>query len=300
MTDNGVPARVAKLGYVAVRTPDVARLTAYYTDAISLALTERTKSSAYLTTGPDHHCVAIDQGPSHGRTRVGLELSGSLDDAARRLADAGLSAERRSDPEPGIGEALVVAEPGGDAVVHLYERQSIIGVERDFGLRPAKLGHVASFTDDLGATQTFYERQLGFRWSDTIGDFFVFLRCGPDHHAVNFLASDNKAGLHHLAFEARDVSHLISVVDHLAQNGYPLVWGPGRHGVGHNVFTYHRDPDGNVVEVFTEIDLIFDERAGFFEPRPWHEEFPQGPRVWEPSPAAANKWGPVNPEMLER
>ena len=78
-----------------------------------------------------------------------------------------------------------------------------------------------------------------------------------------------------------------------------LECGPGRHGAGHNIFTYHRDPDGNLVELFTEIDVIQDETTGRFEPRPWHETWPQGPRFWDTNVEAANKWGPIDPEKLE-
>jgi hypothetical protein len=62
---------------------------------------------------------------------------------------------------------------------------------------------------------------------------------------------------------------------------------------------YRHDPDGNLVELFTEIDTVYDEATGQFEPRPWHEQWPQVPQVWGLGPAAANKWGPIDPEMME-
>ena len=62
------------------------------------------------------------------------------------------------------------------------------------------------------------------------------------------------------------------MLDHLASNDYRLHWGPGRHGPGHNLFTYHRDPDGNVIELFTQLDSMIDEAKGYWEPRPWHED----------------------------
>ncbi len=55
-------------------------------------------------------------------------------------------------------------------------------------LRPTKLGHVAAYTPELATMQSFYQDLLGFRWSDTVGDFFVFMRCNADHHAANFMA----------------------------------------------------------------------------------------------------------------
>ena len=45
-------------------------------------------------------------------------------------------------------------------------------------------------------------------------------------------------------------SRLLAAADLLASHGVKLIWGPGRHGVGHNMYTYHHDPDGNIVELF--------------------------------------------------
>ena len=97
----------------------------------------------------------------------------------------------------------------------------------------------------------------------------------------------------------RDLDHLQTTLDHLAKQEYRLHWGPGRHGPGHNIFTYHRDPDGNVIELFTQLDVMYDESKGYFEPRPWHEDSPQVPKSWEVDIATANSWGPVLMEALE-
>jgi catechol-2,3-dioxygenase len=294
------PVSVSKLAFYEVHTEDVERLVAYYENALGLVLVDRTSPGrAYLTTGTDHHCVVVQEGSSNGRAGLGFEIAGSLDGAAERLRDAGVEVERQSDPDPGIARAVVLAEPGTGTPLTLLERQEPSGVANALGLRPMKLGHVASYVSDLEASQAFYIDVLGFRWSDTIGDFFTFLRCNPDHHAINLMQSTKRTGLFHVAFEMRDFLHLKDQLDHLSPLGYVNEWGPGRHGVGHNIFAYHRDPDGNLVELFTEIDVIFDEESGYFEPRPWHETWPQGPKVWEPHPSAANKWGPINPEMMD-
>jgi hypothetical protein len=33
------------------------------------------------------------------------------------------------------------------------------------------------------------------------------------------------------------------------------------------------------------------EELGYFEPRPWHRDRPQKPKVWAKDPTAANYWG---------
>lgn len=293
------PVSASKLAYVGVRTHDLDRMLDYYTQVLCLEVVERDSDSAYLTTGPDHHCVALEVGEPHGRARVGLEIHGSLHAAAASLIEQGIEAEHRSDPEPGITEALIVAEPNTEMPIHLFEAQAGSGVAPSLGLAPTKIGHVAGYVPSLSAAQGYYEKALGFRWSDTIGDFFTFLRCNPDHHAINLMESSKRTGLHHTAYEMRDFIHLKQHLDHLAANDYALEWGPGRHGAGHNIFSYHRDPDGNLTEAFTELDVIYDEESEHFEPRPWHEDFPQRPKFWDVAPASANKWGPVNFEMID-
>ena len=291
--------RVSKLGYVQFTTPDVDRLVDYYTKVLDFQLVEQAPQGAFLTTGFDHHSVVISQGEGRGRSAVGYEIWGSVADAERRLRAAGYEVERRSDIGPGMSQALVLTEPSTGVPLHLYEDQDRSGVDGYTPLRPTKLGHVAAFTPELSTLQQFYEDLLGFSWSDTVGDFFVFLRCNADHHAANFMASTKLDGMHHVAYEMRDPAHLITLLDHLAKENYRLIWGPGRHGPGHNLFTYHKDPDGNTVELFTQLDVMHDDNKGYWEPRPWHESFPLFPRTWEVDLATVNIWGPVNPELLD-
>lgn len=290
---------VSKLGYVGFETPDVERLVEYYTTVLDFVLVDGDTNGAFLTTGVDHHCVVVTRGEAKARQVVGYELWEDLDSAEARLKDAGYVTERRSDIGPGTPDVLVLDEPLTGVALHLVTAQDPSGVAGFTPLRPTKLGHVAAYTPELAPMQAFYQDLLGFRWSDTVGDFFVFMRCNADHHAANFMASRKYAGMHHVAYEMRDPNHLISMLDHLAREGYRLHWGPGRHGPGHNLFTYHRDPDGNVVELFTQIDVVHDEAKGYWEPRPWHEEFPMYPRTWEVDLATVNQWGPIDPPSLD-
>jgi catechol-2,3-dioxygenase len=290
---------VSKLGYVGFETPDVERLVEYYTKVLDFVLVEGDDGGAFLTTGADHHCVVVTKGDAKARQVVGYELWEDLDSAEQRLKDAGYVTERRSDIGPGTPDVLVLEEPMTGVALHLATSQDPSGVQGFTPLRPTKLGHVAAYTPELATMQSFYQDLLGFRWSDTVGDFFVFMRCNADHHAANFMASQKYSGMHHVAYEMRSPDHLISMLDHLARHGYRLHWGPGRHGPGHNLFTYHRDPDGNVIELFTQIDVVVDEAKGHWEPRPWHEEFPMYPRTWEVDLATVNQWGPIDPPSLD-
>jgi catechol-2,3-dioxygenase len=292
-------APVAKLGFVEVRTKDVEAIVSHYTDVLSFEVVDRDGSSAYLTINADHHCLIVSEGEPHGRAAIGLGLAGPIDAAEQALRGAGIEVERQSDPQPGIAEALTIAEQGTGTPIILFESMANVEVQAELGPRPTKLGHVASFGPNVAEIRAFYEDVLGFRWSDTVADFFIFMRCNSTHHVVNVMESTKKVGLHHVAFEARDIVHMKDILDNFAHHNVRLNWGPGRHGPGHNIFSYHEDPDGNTIEVFTEIDMILDERDPHWEPRPWHEEFPMGPKNWPLEIPTANQWGPMNMDQLD-
>jgi len=51
----------------------------------------------------------------------------------------------------------------------------------------------------------------------------------------------------------RDWSDIKRACDLLARNDIKLTWGPIRHIIGHNIAIYHKNPDGVVIEFFTDL-----------------------------------------------
>ena len=214
-----------------------------------------------------------------------------------RLRKAGLKFARLTAPTPAISEAISFLDPIGTRVV-LHAGMKPAAKRDQQAIGPLKLGHIAFFAPSAKDMADFYCKVLGFRVSDWMEDFFVFLRCGPDHHTVNFI-NGSAARMHHIAFELKDWAHVQSACEHLGRRNIKLLWGPGRHGIGHNVFTYHRNADNQTVECFTELDLMLDEELGCFEPRPWHKDNPQVPKVWNRADAQLT-WGmPPSAEYMQ-
>jgi catechol 2,3-dioxygenase-like lactoylglutathione lyase family enzyme len=287
---------VTSIGFVTLETADLSRQSAYYTEVLGLAEIGRTADEAFFAARNDACSVILRRGEGARLATVTLRVPADADLAQveRELAAASLSPARAADAGPNMAERLGVVGPEGLAIDLVRETSAASAREAREGIRPLKLGHVAFTVKDPQKAVDFFVGVLGFRVSDWMGDFFAFLRCGPDHHTINFLRGE-AMGMHHHAFEARNFEHIKDACDLLGRRRIPLLWGPGRHGVGHNIFTYHHNPDRQTVEVYTELDQMSDESRGYFDPRPWHEDNPQRPKVWTPGIEAANIWGLLNP-----
>jgi catechol 2,3-dioxygenase-like lactoylglutathione lyase family enzyme len=291
--------RPSRLGHATFETPDLDRAISYYTDVNGLVLNAREKDRAFLASKTGLLTVALERGGEENLKRLSFEVSPRADfaDLAKTLAADGVKAEMRSDVAPGIGKVLAFDDPKG-TTIELFAAWSYLGAHHQvLGAGPLKLGHVACVVEDPQAMADFYCRVLGFRVSDWIEDYFVFLRCNPDHHTVNFIRGANTK-MHHIAFEMKDFAHIQDACELLALRKMPINWGPVRHGPGHNVAIYHRNFDGQNVEFYIELDQMKDEELGYFDPRPWHHDTPQRPKTWDRA-TSPNLWGPLpTPDFL--
>lgn len=293
--------RVHRISHAAYETPDLAQQTEYYTDVIGLTLVDKGDDAVYLASTVDHHSIVLRHGSEARCTHIGFQLTPDADLAEFRsqVEAHGITVEHRTDAQPGIGALLSFPDAKGTQMEVFTAPEPVHQPFPIKGIVPHKLGHVAFHCSDVQKTTQWYCDVLGFRVSDWMGDFFSFLRCGHDHHTINLVGTGQDAHFH-TAFELRDWAHIQTSSDLLSRHGYRLVWGPGRHGIGHNLFTYHRGPNGLIVEFFAELDRMTDESLGYFEPRPWHRDNPQRPKVWERGPGASNFWGPPPPpEMMK-
>lgn len=273
-------------------TPDLEHQIAHYTQVVGLHVATKESKRVILATHLGDEVVILQHGPVQRATALSLHVDAAdLAAAGKILGDRGVESERRSDVTPRMKDALTFTDPNGTRVELFAEVERLPRTAPAHQAAPIKLGHIAFMVRDVQQMVDFYTSVLGFRVSDWAGDFFAFLRCGPDHHTINFLRGDEQR-LHHYAFELTDWAHVQRACDHLGEKDVQIVWGPGRHGIGHNIFIYHFDPDHRVVEFYTELDQMKDEAAGYFEPRPWHRDHPQRPKVWTDLKAARLSWGP--------
>ena len=222
-----------RIGHATFETPDLQKMIDYYTNVMGLVLAEREKDRAFLTTQIGLFAIELKKGDVERCTTLSFEVAPESDFGAmaRELEKEGIRSELRNDSTPGIGQVLTFKDNKGTTIA-LFKEWSYLGKHlQHYGVGPLKLGHIAWVVDDPQKTAEFYEKVLGFRVSDWIDDFFVFMRCNTDHHTVNFIRGNN-IKMHHMAFELKDFIHLQNSCDLFGQRKIPIIWGPLRHGPG--------------------------------------------------------------------
>ncbi len=271
-----------RLVYCEFSSPKIDEELAYYTDLIGAKLVHRSNDGVcYLSLGLDHHNIALRPGETGGLLVSGFQLSAQtdLDQLSRDLSALQLKAELKEDARPGISKLLEVTVAG-----HCFQFFSDMDMPAPgfstSGIAPSRLGHIALITPEADALVSFFKDALGFYVTDWFEGLATFLTCNYDHHTMNIIGAPITK-LHHIAFELRGGAHQYLASDQLAKAQLPILWGPSRHTAGHNYASYHFDPDRTLIELYTDMDIYLPD-VGYFEPRPWHEDLPQRPRIWPP------------------
>jgi len=163
--------------------------------------------------------------------------------------------------------ALAFRDPDGHCVVFASADVDANEVDTDVlaaasnakALPPAITQHLGIRTPNIDAMAIFYSEVLGFVVSDRVHDDqgqlrACFLRTSELHHALALFGAPVSC-FDHQSFEAPDWEGLKQWADHMGDLRQEIVWGVGRHGPGNDVFFMVRDPDGNLAEISSEIEV---------------------------------------------
>ncbi|PWN03278.1 2,3-dihydroxybiphenyl 1,2-dioxygenase [Nocardioides silvaticus] len=131
-----------------------------------------------------------------------------------------------------------------------------------------RLGHVVLQSNRYLESLDWYLQHLGLIVSDfqyfegqrDRGPTMSFIRCDrgsqpADHHTLAMALGPRNRYVHS-AYQVADLDALAAGGEHLREKGYFRSWGIGRHIQGSQIFDYWRDPDGFLVEHFTDGDMF--------------------------------------------
>jgi catechol 2,3-dioxygenase len=275
-------AFIKRMAHVALCVPNLDASVAWATTVMGLREVERDGGTSYLTHGQNHHSLQYMQWDRPAVHHVAMEAhdDAALDGLVDRLKEHRIPVVTEEVLERGLRRAVRFQGPEG----HLFEVFAGMDCDHpDFtgrGVQPRKFGHPTITCGDTRAACRMFEQVLDFRLSDEIGDgILLFLRCGVDHHGIGI--QKGPPGLNHYAWHVESIAILGQLGDVLARNGSQFIWGPGRHGAGNNIFTYHYDPAGSVVEYYADLYQVWDERT--YQPGHWSLEDHRGQNLWGPT-----------------
>jgi Glyoxalase/Bleomycin resistance protein/Dioxygenase superfamily len=278
--------KVHDLAWLEFEKPDLTRAEAF-AHAFGFVTAARTPGELQLRgTDPGSPCVIIRRGP---RSRfVGLALTADDSDVLR-LADA-TGRSTRALPEPVGGITVDLVDPNGLPVRvvsgthpleplppqnpqlfnfgHELRRTNTIQRPPREPARVQRLGHVVLQSATYIKTLNWYLDHFGMIVSDfqfypgqrDRGPVMSFIRCDrgstpADHHTLA-LALGPVHRYVHSAYQVSDLDALAAGGEYLKDRGYQRSWGIGRHNQGSQIFDYWRDPDGFLVEHFSDGDMF--------------------------------------------
>jgi catechol 2,3-dioxygenase len=275
---------IKRPAHVALAVPDLAASVSWATTVMGMREVERDGGSVYLTHSDCHHSLQLIEAKESAVDHIALEAhdGAALDELVKRLTAANIELLSDTPQEHGLDRAIRFRGPDGH-VFEVFTGMSDGGpTVTGSGVQPRKFGHPMLTAEDTGPTVALLTDMLGFRLSDDVGDgVLVFLRCSVDHHGVG-VGKGPRSGLNHYAWEVRDIGLLANLGDVLDRNGGRFIWGPGRHGAGENIFTYHFDPAGNIVEYYADVYQVWDEAT--YVPGRWSLDDHRFSNLWGPGP----------------
>ena len=279
--------KVHDIAWLEFEKPDLVRAEAF-SRAFGFSTAVRTADELYLRgTDAGSPCVLIQQGP---RSRfVAAAYTAQDQSDVLRLADA-TATRMRALPESLGGVAVDLVDPGGVTVRVVAGTDQLTPLppqppqQYNFGhelrrinitQRPPReptgvqrLGHLVLQTTKYRKALDWYLDHLGMIVSDFLyypgqrdrGPAMSFIRCDrgqtpADHHTLGLALGPANRYIHS-AYQVSDIDAMAAGSRYLAERGYRRSWGIGRHILGSQIFDYWRDPDGSLVEHFSDGDMF--------------------------------------------
>ncbi|MEI7738698.1 MAG: VOC family protein [Betaproteobacteria bacterium] len=274
-------SRITGVRSVALSVPDLQATADFFTKTWGLELTENKGGIQYFKgTGSDAFLISLRQSSGPAKLiDVSLRAASlqAIHEIQNHLGGHGKVISQTAPlSEPGGGVACTISDNAGRIyqIVFGDTQNSASPEQKD---RPIRLAHVVLNSNEIEVTQKFYEEVFDFSLSDRT-KMMAFMRCNSDHHSIAFGDQDNNA-LNHIAFAVPDLDAVMRGGGRLKDAGFPIAWGPGRHGPGNNTFNYFVGPSNIVVEYTSDIEQIDDNyKVG-------------APSDWTWPPGRIDQWG---------
>jgi catechol 2,3-dioxygenase len=265
------PFNVTRASHSVLAVKDLAVSRNFYVDLIGFIVSDEDRDTLYLRGVAEacHHSLVLKRARGEPQAeRVGMRVFSEEDlEKAKAFFDkAGLPAKWVEVAHQ--GRTLHVSDASGAPIEFCATMEVrprlVVTFEHHRGAVPQRLDHFQLLVPDVQKACEFW-MSMGFRLSEYISPdgtedlLFVFLQRKGNPHDIVFAPGDGPR-LHHAAFAIPESYHFFYVCDLAAEMGFAanVEFGPGRHGPGHALFVYLRDPDGHRIELFNTHYQVMD------------------------------------------
>jgi catechol-2,3-dioxygenase len=276
---------VEKFGYLSVGVRDLDEAVEFYSRIARLEVTERNDRTVYMTGGPEHHWLRLEEGGQPGVRRIAYELvdDHALDVVRDRLNARGIACDEGSDSGgEHVQHWLRFTSPDGTHM-ELYRGMRERGVAPDSPIGFERLLHAGWKTADFAGTTEFYQDVLGFRASDWIGDIAGFFRVANRfHHSAAILSAD-RAAFDHVCIQVDSLDDVMRLRSNAQRFGVKFRSDLLRHAPSGSIGIYlHDEARGYAVE--------------FCIGHPQVDNGEHRPRMLEMAPETRDVWSAPLPE----
>jgi catechol 2,3-dioxygenase len=247
----------AYLHHLHLSSPDPKRMADFYADAMNMDGAGQ-HDGGWVVRGPGRRAL-FSKGPARALVHAGFAVRDSqcLDSLRARASQQNLAPVSTETLFFKNG-AFAVTDPDGNHIIFGLAADEVQPLR---GLR-GPIQHLTLATRDVAAIEEFYADKLGFGVSDRVLNtdgkvMTCFMRGNHEHHNIACFYQDRQ-GIDHHSYEAGEWDTIRDWADRLAERGIQLMWGPGRHGPGNNLFIFIVDPDENWIEISAELEIIHD------------------------------------------
>lgn len=270
VTNFDPPFRVTRTSHVVLTVKDLAASKRFYGEVLGLILTAEDDNALYFRGVEEacHHSLVLRKGAKPACARIGMRMftEADLEKGKAFFESRGCAAAWVDVPYQ--GRTLHVTDPVGAPLEFCatmpVEPRMITKFTAQRGGCALRIDHYQILTPEVRKAAEFY-MAMGFRLSEYIAPKGttdlrgVFLQRKGNPHDIVFFNGQGPR-IHHFAYLAPEVHHLLHACDVAGELGYgfEVERGPGRHGPGHALFVYFRDPDGHRVELFNTHYQIMD------------------------------------------
>jgi catechol 2,3-dioxygenase-like lactoylglutathione lyase family enzyme len=238
------PDIVNRFGYLSVGVSNLDEGCEFYSRFVRLEQTERVGDTAFMTGGPEHHWVRLEEGSGQGLKRIGYEVTddSSFALARARLRDWGIDYTEGGDPKKDrVARWLRFVDPGGFEI-ELFSGMWERGVAPvNSGVTLEKFLHAGWEVTDWDTTTRFYQEVLGFKASDWIGDMAGFFRAGDRYHHSLVLIRAEQPSFNHFCIQVSSIDDVMRFRHNAARHGVEIRDDILRHAPSGSIGVYVKD-----------------------------------------------------------